>query len=162
MSKKNLFISHALKDRPLADALVELLRRATDMESENIVSFSLEEAGLPSGVDLVTHIRNKVGYPGSVVMLLTPNYLSSRFCLCEMGVLWALSDHYIPLLLSPLKESHLSNMIPAANLIKMDNADDLNRLAATLQQQLGLGDLVLPRWAMEKRKFVDKVKAASR
>ncbi len=162
MSKNSLFISHAVKDKPLADALVEVLRRSTDMSSENIVSFSLEESGLPSGVDLVTHIRNKVGHPACVVMLLTPSYLSSRFCLCEMGAVWALSENYIPLLLSPLKESHLNNIIPAAKLIKMDNPDDLNRFASTLQQELGLAEFNLPRWAMEKRRFVERVKASSR
>ena len=158
MSKKNLFITHAVKDKPLANALVELLRHATNIESENIISFSIEEAGLPAGEDLVSHIRNKVGLPATVVMLLTPNYLSSRFCLCEMGAVWALSENYIPLLMPPLKESHLRNIIPAARLIKMDDADDLNRLAPILQEQLGLKDLNLPRWAMEKKKFLDKVR----
>lgn len=160
MSKKNIYISHAMKDKPLANALVDLLRNATDIDAQNIISFSIEEAGLPSDTDLVAHIRNKVGHPATVVMLLTQNYLSNRVCLCEMGAVWALSGNYIPLLLTPLKESHLRNIIPGKNLIRMDDTDDLNRFAATLQQQLNLNDLNLPRWAMEKKKFLNKVREA--
>lgn len=161
MARKTLFISHAEKDTKLAGAMVELLKNATSIKSEDVISFSLEEAGIPSEEDFVSHIRSKIGNPESTIVLLTPNYLSSRFCLCELGTVWAISQNMIPLLVPPLEARHVTKLIPENRLHQIDDPDDLNKFIAIIQEQLGLGDLNLPRWAMEKKKFTNVVKSIS-
>ncbi len=153
MARKILYISHATKDAKLADAVATLLKSATSIAAEDLVSISLEEAGLPAGEDLVTHIEAKVGNPSSTIMLLTENYLGSRFCLCEMGAVWTMSQNIIPLIVEPIEARHLKKLLPADRLKKINDSDDLNKFIALVQEHLSLDDLNLARWAMEKKRF---------
>ena len=161
MSKKNIFISHSVKDAKLADAVAALFEKGIAVESENVINFSLEEAGIPAGEDFVAHIKSRIGNPNTAVVLLTKDYLTSRFCLTELGTVWALAQNMVPLILPPLAEKHVKGLISANRLVRLDHTDDLNKLASLLQERLGLSNMNLPRWAMEKKKVIDAVKSIS-
>ncbi len=157
MAKKSVFISHAEKDMALASALTDLLKNSLSLKSEELFSISMEETGIPAGVDFVSHIRSRIGNPDTTIVLLSPNYLGSRFCLCEWGAVWALSKNMVPLLVPPLASRHVSKLITESRLIHINHLDELNKFASLLQEQLGLDNLNLPRWAMEKKKFLNSI-----
>jgi hypothetical protein len=142
----------------LADAVAVLLEEGIAIESENVINFALEEGGIPSGEDFVAHIKSRIGNPHTTVVLFTKNYLTSRFCLTELGTVWALSENMIPLIVPPLKEKHMKDLVAMNRLVRIDHPDDLNNLASLLQDKHGLKDMNLPRWAMEKKKFIGAVK----
>lgn len=154
MPRKKLFISHAAKDKALVDALFHLIENGTTLQPSEIISLSLEAQVIPAGKDFITYVESQIQSPDLVIALLTPNYFSSRFCLCELGACWAIARNVIPLLVPPLTPQHVKEIIPAAKIRKIDSTDDLNLVATQLQQDLELGNLNLPRWAVEKKKFL--------
>ncbi len=154
MAREKLYISHARRDGKLADAIVKLLRNTTSIAAEDLISISMEEAGLTAGEDLISHIEARVGRPSCTIVLLTQNYLASRFCLCEMGAVWAMSQHIIPVIVAPIETKHLRNLIPENRLNKINDSGDLNKVIALVQEYLGLDNINLPRWAMEKKQFI--------
>jgi hypothetical protein len=158
MAKKSLFISHAKKDRELATAIVELLLNGTSLEVGEVINASLEEAGIPAGKDFISYLKSKIGTPNASLVLLTPNYLTSRFCLCELGAVWALSEKVIPLLVPPLTSRHLQELIAENQLLTINDPDHLNSLVSVIREQLELDNLNLSRWAMEKKKFLGAIK----
>lgn len=154
MQRKKLFISHAAKDRGLVEALSKLIENGTALQPSEISALSLEAGLIPEGEDLLAYVESKIEQPDLVIVLLTPNYILSRFCLCELGVCWALSRNVIPILVPPLTPQHVKTIIPAASIRKIDSTDDLNVVATQLHQDLALGNMNLPRWAMEKKRFL--------
>ena len=158
MAGRKLFISHSVKDVALADAIAKLLITTTSLNAEELISLSLEETGLPADKDLISHIEDQVGKPTSTIFLLTKNYLASRFCLCEMGAVWAMSQHIMPLIVRPVETKHLMDLIPAIHLKRIDDPDDLNSFISMAHKQLDLEDINLPRWAVEKKRFISEIK----
>lgn len=158
MAQKNLFISHSVKDTKLASIVAELLQGSISVSPENIIKTALNEAGIPDGEDLISYIRSKTGTPDCVVVLLTRDYLTSRFCLCELGACWALSQNIVPLLVPPLLPKHVKELFADRGLIRIDDPDDMNRFVMQVKEQLDIEEVNLPRWAVEKKRFIDTVK----
>jgi len=158
MAKKSLFISHAKKDKELAAAVADLLISGTSLEVGEVINVSLEEMGIPAGKEFISYLRSKIGTPNTSLVLLTPNYLTSRFCLCELGAVWALSEKMIPLRVPPLTARHLQELMAENLLLTINDPDHLNSLVALVSEQLELDNLNLPRWAMEKKKFINAIK----
>lgn len=154
MSKKKLFISHAEKDKALAESLVALLKAATALNDADLVYSSLTRQGSPDSAGFSTYIQKQIKTPAAAILLLSPNYFANRYSLCEMGAVLALSHNTLPLLVPPLTHKHVQGVFPASQLDTIDNTDDLNKFVAKLQNHLNLGDLNLQQWAMKKKQFL--------
>jgi hypothetical protein len=154
MSQKKLFVSHAAKDKELADALVDLLETGTALKSADVFCSSLEGLGIPSGKDFITYIREQIQHPECVILLLTPNYFSSTFCLCELGASWAMAHNSLPLLVPPLKYEDVKGVLAATQIEKIDSSEDLSKFATQLCDHLNLASINLPRWETKKKKFL--------
>ncbi len=103
MESKIIFISHAAANKDIADKLVDLLGMGIGISDSEIFCSSLEGLGVPSGTNFVEFIRQQIKEPKVVILLLTVDYFSSQFCLCELGAAWVLSHNIIPLLVKPLE-----------------------------------------------------------
>ncbi len=154
MSKNKLFISHAVKDKALVDALVDLFETGTSLKSADVCFSSLTEKGLVGGEDFSTYIKSHIQHPELAIIVLSPHYFANRFCLCEMGAILAMSENIIPLLVAPLTAKHVNGVFPDSRINRVDDTDDLNKLVAQLQEHLNLVDLHLPRWAVKKKQFL--------
>lgn len=154
MSQKKLFVSHAAKDKELADALVDLLETGTHIKSGDVFCSSLEGLGIPSGKDFITYIREQIQNPDCVILLLTPNYFSSSFCICEMGASWAMAHNMLPLLVPPLKYEDVKGVLSSTQIDKIDSSQDLSKFVTQLGQCLNLPSVNLPRWETKKKKFL--------
>jgi hypothetical protein len=150
MSKKKLFISHATKDKALAKSLVEMLVTVTPLSRSDIGYYSTA----PGGEDIVQYLHTRIQKPEAVIVLLSANYFSSAYSLCELGAGCAVSQHIYPLLVPPLTEQKLQSVLALKGVMRIDNTDDLNSFITQLQKQLELGELNLPRWAMSKKNFL--------
>jgi len=109
--KKKIFISHAVKDKKLADSLVDLFQTGMDIKSRDIFCSSLEGLGIPSGSNFIEHIKSQLQSPEVVVALLSPNYFESQFCICELGATWAMSHELIPILVPPASYKDLKGVL---------------------------------------------------
>ena len=98
----DIFISHATKDMPLVEALIQLIEGGIGIRSSQIFCTSIEEQGIPPGVDFKSHIKSELAEVKVVISVVTPHYYSSAFCMCELGATWALTKDFIPLLVPPV------------------------------------------------------------
>ena len=154
MKSKKIFVSHAVKDKALADALVDLLETGTAVSSNDIFCSSLEGLGIPSGKDFITYIQNQIHHPDAVILILSENYFASQFCLCELGAAWAMSHNAFPLLVPPLKYADVKGVLLSTQLDKIDSDSDLDRFHENLNAKLALTSTKLARWGAKKRQFL--------
>jgi uncharacterized protein YodC (DUF2158 family) len=97
-SGPSVFISHSSKDEDLAGAVVELLRSALNLTSNDIRCTTLDGYRLPIGVHTESTLREEVNAAKVLVALVTPNSLSSPFVLFEVGARWGAGSFIAPLL----------------------------------------------------------------
>ncbi|MGE6385449.1 toll/interleukin-1 receptor domain-containing protein [Pseudomonas sp. NPDC078416] len=151
---KEIFISHAVKDKALADAFVDLMVTAMGISADDIFCSSLEGMGIPSGADFVDHIKAAIQSPKAVVALITPNYLASQFCLCELGATWAMYHSLFPLLVKPLTFEDVKGVLTGAQLTEINSATRLSELRDQLNSTLGLTGKNTARWESKRDVFL--------
>nr|WP_298139203.1 TIR domain-containing protein [uncultured Pseudomonas sp.] len=151
---KVLFISHAVKDKALADALVDLLQTGIGLNSDQIFCSSLESLGIPSGANFVGHIKYEIQSPAAVLALITPNYFVSQFCLCELGATWAMSHKLFPLLVKPLTYEDVRGVLTGVQLTQIDSATRLSELRDQLNATFGLKGDKSARWEAKRDSFL--------
>lgn len=154
MKYKKIFVSHAVKDKALADSIVDLLETGTAVSSDDIFCSSLEGLGIPSGQDFISYIKSQIQQPEAVILILSENYFASQFCLCELGAAWAMSHNAFPLLVPPLKYSDLKGVLLSTQLDKIDSDSDLDRFYENLNEKLALNSTRPARWGAKKRQFL--------
>lgn len=152
---REIFISHAVKDKKLADAVVDLLQLGLNISSDHIFCSSLEGLGIPTGVNFVDHIKSQIQSPKAVIVLITPNYLASQFCLCELGATWAMSHPMFPLLAPPLKFSDVQGVMIGVQLTAIDSAERLSELRDHLLAVLAIKGASSARWEVKRDNFLN-------
>lgn len=149
-----IFISHAVKDKVLADAVVDLLQLGLNLDVDTVFCSSSPGLGIPSGANFVDHIKEKIQSPAAVVALITPNYFASQFCLCELGATWAMSHKLFPLVVSPLKFEEVKGVLTGVQLTALDNAEFLSELRDQLIKTLEVGGGKTARWEAKRDAFL--------
>ncbi len=84
MAQRPFFISHAVKDQKLVDALVDALTTSGVASPDDIFCSSLEGMGIPRGQNFIDFIKGQLDRPRLVVIILSQNYYESAFCMCEL------------------------------------------------------------------------------
>ncbi len=93
-----VLISHSSKDKPLAEALINLLRSGLGLLASQIRCSSVDGYRLPAGVNTDDQLREEIKTVTVLIGLLTANSLSSTYVLFELGARWAAELFMIPLL----------------------------------------------------------------
>ncbi len=86
-----IFISHAVADHKLAKLLVDFLKEAIGVPTSAIFCSSVKGHDIPLGEDFNDYIKQRIQNPKLVMLLMTPAYVESSFCLMELGAAWAQS-----------------------------------------------------------------------
>lgn len=92
-----VFISHSSENKKLAEILVTFLQQGMGVNREEIFCTSYPDA-LPSGQAFIPKIKEALKGCEAVIFLITQEYLTSKFCLAEMGAAWGLGKRIYPLL----------------------------------------------------------------
>ncbi len=154
---KPIFISHAVKDKHLADALVDLLQVGMNLGVDKIFCSSLEGLGIPIGENFVHHIKKQIQQPRAVIALISPNYLASQFCMCELGATWAMSHQLYPLLVPPLKYSDVAGVLTGIQLTVLNDEDKLSEFMDHITSSLCETKVSTARWEVKRDKFVKEL-----
>lgn len=154
---KPIFISHAVKDKTLADALVDLLQVGMNISSHKIFCSSLEGLGIPQGENFVDYIKGQIQEPQIVIALISPNYFASQFCMCELGAAWAMSHRLLPLLVPPLKYDDVKGVLTGIQLISLTDADRLSEFMDRVSSSLSHTVPSVARWEIKRDKFVKEM-----
>lgn len=124
----DIFISHAVTDKDLADKFVAFLKEAIGVPAKSIFCSSIDGQNIPLGVDFNEYMREKIQKPKLVILLMTPSYMESWFCLMELGATWAQSLKALPIVVPPIKFNVVSSTLGLRQGWSIDNVGKLNDL----------------------------------
>ena len=155
-SPREIFISHAIRDRKLVEEFSERVRLGLDLKSENIFCSSLEGMDIPPGVNFSDFIREQIHNPRIVIFMISPAFLESQFCMCELGATWVMAHEQIPLLIPPVGNEHMRGVLGNVQAERICEKESLNKLAERIKQNLQI-EVNLPVWSKNVDKFLRKV-----
>ncbi|GAB6989906.1 toll/interleukin-1 receptor domain-containing protein [Paenibacillus pini] len=123
-----IFISHATADRELVNPLMDLIQNQFGLSREDF--FNTSDDQLQVGENWIEEIRHAMQQSKLVMPIITPNYLQSAFCLCELGAAWVNVTNLIPLVVPPLTYKALDGTPYRTWLqtISLDSEEGLSRL----------------------------------
>lgn len=124
----DIFISHAVADKDLADKFVAFLKEAIGVPAKSIFCSSIDGQSIPLGVDFNDYMKKQIQKPKLVILLMTPRYMESWFCLMELGATWAQSLKALPIVVPPIKFSVVSSTLGLRQGWSIDNEERLNDL----------------------------------
>ncbi len=151
---KKIFLSHAVKDKPLAEALVDLFETGIGIPSDDVFCSSLEGMGIPAGENFIHYIKGEIQEPDIVILLLTVNYYASKFCLCELGASWAMSHDICPIIVPPLKYENIKEVLTSIQLINVTDESKLSEMREKLVDALKIKGKSFPIWEAKRNKFL--------
>jgi hypothetical protein len=154
---KSVFISHAVKDKALVKEIISLIEEGMGVPEEEIFCSSLDGYGIPSGKNFVTYIKEQLLEPKVVVLVLTPAYFESKFCLSELGAAWIKSHDIFPILVPPLQYSDVKDVLLGTQVAKVDDDIKYNELLGTLTAALDFKPKSQTKWDTKRRAFLKAI-----
>jgi hypothetical protein len=137
MGDIQLFVSHAHKDREIAEGIVDLIETALVREGRILCTSHRNPAyGYPEGIDVSEHLREHLSEASCVVALLTPYSLESPWCLFELGGAWARATKTYPLVAGGVAHADLPAALKGKFFGKLEDRQDLRRLLLNLSMRL--------------------------
>lgn len=155
---KKIFISHAAKDKEIADLFVDLMQTGLNVPSEDIFCTSLEGLGIPVGSNFIEYIRNQIISPEVVISFLSPNYFKSQFCLCELGATWAMTHNFIPILVPPASYTDLNGVLIGVQVMTINKKYDLSEFQEAITKILK-NKVNQTRWEKKRDDFLKSLPA---
>ena len=118
----SIFISHSSNDVEIAALLVELLRKALHLSSEDIRCTSVDGYRMQAGATINERLRAEVHDAELLIGLITPHSLASAYVIFELGARLGAGTPMIPLLAFGVTPEHLEG--PLAGITALDSQDD--------------------------------------
>ncbi|MDQ0896411.1 MULTISPECIES: toll/interleukin-1 receptor domain-containing protein [unclassified Paenibacillus] len=133
-----IFISHATADNKMVTKLMDMLQTQFNLTRDNFFYTSDEE--LTFGGNWIEEIRKGMIDATLILPIITPRYLESQFCLCELGAAWVNQQALVPIIIPPLDHNALS-ATPYRTWVQaltLTTTTDLQRLGdAFTKRQIG-------------------------
>jgi len=147
-----IFISHAAVDKIIIDDFYDLLQMGCDLRREEIFCTSVDGAGIETGKDFTDWIHANLNKSRIVIIFLSENYYSSRFCVAEMGAAWALGKDVFPLVVPGIERDPGAVMLGRQSaLVDESGLDDLRDRIARLYPS---ASQATSRWSLKKDEFL--------
>jgi tetratricopeptide (TPR) repeat protein len=108
-----IFISHSSRDSQLAARMKAWL---ADQRYEQVFLDFDKHTGFRAGEDWERHLYEEIERCHAVVLILTPNWLESKWCFVEFTQARALGKIIFPIVLSPLGEKRIASEIQGIDL----------------------------------------------
>ena len=149
-----IVLSHAAADKPLVNAVVNLLETGIGIPSDAIFCTSFDEQGIPAGEDFAPYMRMQLAEKSDVVIaIVTPQYYASPFCMCETGAAWAMAKKFIPLLVEPVGYNDLRGALYGKQGILLNDGKKLDAMRDGLDKLFPGGKVT--RWNRKKDEFLE-------
>ena len=151
----SIFISHAVADATLADSLYDLLQSGCYLGKEDLVCTSVDGVGIPEGEDFVEWIKKKLETASLIILLVTPNYFASKFCMAEVGAAWALNRKVFPLM-KPKMHREMGFVMLGKQTAEMSDVG-LDELRDEIVKFFPKAGSSTPRWNIKKEVFLNNM-----
>jgi hypothetical protein len=150
-----IFISHATADVELVKLFVDLLQTGLSISHKQIFCTSLDGMRIPQGKQFVEYIREEMTKADYVVMLVTPSYYESPFCMCELGATWVRAVSCSPFVVPPINYKNLQGALYGTQVGSIDDERALNDMHDALVK-LKICDPASGRWESERDSFIKR------
>jgi hypothetical protein len=111
------------------------------------------------GSDFIAYIRDQLTNTALVVQMITPEFLSSAFCMCELGAVWASDQDAFPILVPPATHDDLRGILGNVHIeILAQDGIVLDRLHDRVKERLALHPDTAA-WNSERAKFIHRLSA---
>jgi hypothetical protein len=124
-----IFISHAVADKVLVKAFLDLLQTGMQVRYTDI--YCTSKGDIDVGSQYIDNMKDNLRNCEVVVMLLSVNYFKSSFCLAEMGGAWALNKTLVPFLIPPKQFKDVeqpSTPLKATQIFKIQDRQNITQL----------------------------------
>ncbi len=102
MNNPKIFLSHAGRDKALADAVRNLLVLGLNLRQSDIFYTSSQAGGVSIGSDFNSYMQDRLRGAKLVISLITPGFYESPYCMCELGYQQAIEDVEVYPIIFPL------------------------------------------------------------
>ena len=154
IENKTIFLSHASKDKVLADKLADLLTNGCAVDPNNILCTSLEGKGIPAGTpNFIEYLQEQIREPRLVILLLSENYFASLFCVCELGAVWGMGLPCFPLVVPPTNKGRLKATLAVTQAGDITNPSYLDELPDVVKDKVGRS-VPTPTWNVKRDAFL--------
>ena len=133
-----VFISHSSNDIRVAELLIDLLRKALNLKSEEIRCTSVDGYGMPGGASVDETLRVEVHDAELLIGIVTPASLKSAYVMFELGARWGAGKRMIPLLASGATPNHLGGPLAGLNALDASQIGQLHQLLEEAAQHLSV------------------------
>lgn len=157
---KAVFISHASKDKEIADAFVDIiLQGALSVPINKIFCVSTDGTKIKSGADWRDSINENLLSAKINFLIVTPNYKESEVCLNEMGAAWVTSALVLPLIVDPINYKTVGIIQEPNQIEKLLDENSLDRIKDIVQEKLEIPSILIKsdRWTVKKKEFLIRV-----
>ena len=158
MSMK-VFISHSSRDVVVVEFLIDLLRKALNLKSEEIRCTSVDGYRMPGGASVDETLRVEVHDAELLIGIVTPASLKSAYVMFELGARWGAGKRMIPLLASGATPNHLGG--PLAGLNALD-ASQIGQLISSWRKLPNIYLLILKRLQLTRQPSKNYAKEAAK
>ncbi len=157
---KSVFISHSVRDKEVVEHLVELIEEGIGIPENEIFCSSLDGYGIPTGDNFISFIKSQMQEPKVVILLLTPCYFNSNFCLSELGAAWVKSHKVFPILVPPLNYDAIKDVLTGTQAINICDDVKYNELRDHLVDAIGFEPKSSTKWDTKRKSFLKKINAS--
>ncbi len=157
---KTIFISHSVNDREIAIAFVDLIiLGGIGVPIDQVFCVSTDGTKIKSGKDWRDDIKDSLTSAKIIILIITPNYKESEFCLCEMGAAWMTSAQVLPLIVEPINYKTVGVIQEPNQVEKLLEEQGLDRIKDIIQEELRIPSTIAKsdRWTNKKKEFISTV-----
>lgn len=147
-----IFISHAAVDKPLAEAFEDLIQSGVGFIHDDIFCSSVEGHRIPPGKDFKQYMKEELIGAEVVIALITPNYYSNAFCMCELGATWISTKEFIPILVDPVDFDDLQGTLAGTQSLRLKDSTSLSEVYDRLST-LSENPVPVAKWEIKKGNF---------
>lgn len=133
-----VFISHSSRDASLASLLIDLIRSALGLRSDEIRCTSVPGYRLLGGIETDAQLRKEILDSPVFVGLITEDGLKSAYVLTELGARWGTEKQLIPLMAPGISPTILEAPISHFNALSCGSSADLHQLIQQIAEVLGV------------------------
>lgn len=158
MGNKKLFISHASKDKPLVDRFVDLiLDNGCNVDQNDIYYTSNLDMGIKPGKDFIADIKRNMTESRLIILMISPNFYNSVFCLGEVGATWMLDVDTFPIVVPEFKLRDVKDILQVTQMGMLDDQDYLDRLHDAVIEKLGIAISKTGTWNQKCDQFLKEL-----
>lgn len=158
---RKIFISHAVIDKEIADAFVDvILHGALSVPINEIFCVSTDGTKIKSGDDWRDSIKTNILSAKINFLLISPNYKESEVCMNEMGAAWITDAIVLPLIIDPINYKTVGVIQEPSQIEKLLDEKSLDKIRDIVQEELEIKTSLIKsdRWTSKKKEFLLRVK----